>query len=318
MPVSSVNEIGYGDAERDASTSTIRRQFLAQVTVGTDPDEVLSDPGVPNIGDAHPSAPGYFASRKRARYREPAVTAQTIIAIVDYTRTTIGGNPDDPDGTANPLDQIPVIALETDIDRRPWHFEVDDDGTPAVYSGTTTTKPILNSAWDTYLNPPEREIHDLRWIITRNEALIATPTYPTFTRAKVEMFNGALNSSAFQSYVENSVKLKMRASFEVENNVAFARVTYELFVRLDDDWLVKILDEGFHELVPTVSGTTQERKRIVDEAGNPVTQPVALDGAGGRLFIPSTVGQFPQFEFNVYQLNRRANFNDLDLPTLPG
>lgn len=157
---------------------------------------------------------------------------------------------------------------------------------------------VENSAGMQY-NPPV-EIDDSRPIVkaVRNE--------PFFNMDIARSFKDAINSSTWKRQPRYTVKVKQIASGEPqeENGISYYAVTYEFELAEEGrDWLVNVVDAGFYER----SDGDPPFSCILDAEGNPVQEPVKLDGNGkileaGRDPVVRTWHLFKERDFNALAL----------------
>jgi hypothetical protein len=213
----------------------------------------------------------------------------------------------------NPRLWIITVAYDSAVDQeqrdenplaRPaeiaWDFQ---QYTRAVWKDADG-KAILNSAGD-YFDPPI-EVDDSRPVltITRNEA--------AFNPALAIDYQDAVNTDPFFGFAARQVKVaKISSQRAFENNVSYWRTSYEFHMRRDG-WKVAVLDQGRRQKGQggDAQGQTDPNKvyQILDGSGQPISDPVPLDGAGRRLASPGpTTAKFREFE--IYKERPFAAFN---------
>ena len=160
-------------------------------------------------------------------------------------------------------------------------------------------KAILNSAGD-YFDPPI-EIEDSRPLLTvvRNDA--------TFDPLLAIDYQDAVNEDRFLIANPGQCKVAgIEASEEEENDVKFWRVVFHFAFRREG-WLAEPLDQGRYATVDA-NGAAQKRTPIPDKAGDPVTDPVPLDGKGAEL-VDATPETAKFLKFTVYKKRLFSRFN---------
>ncbi len=170
---------------------------------------------------------------------------------------------------------------------------------PGVVKLPDQPDALINSASD-YFDPPP-EIDDARptLVITRNEN--------DFDDTIATIFCNAINKDSFWGYPPLKWKCQgIQSTREYEEGMFFYKVIYTFQYRYDG-WNLRILDQGYNELLP--GGGT---KAITDLAnGTPIATPTLLDGNGKKLG-PLSEGFVVVFrEFAVY---RAVDFIGLHLP----
>lgn len=213
---------------------------------------------------------------------DPETPYKWIVTLTYSTRTGNAsrhpGNPDpsDPSGFSNsPLDRPTLITWDAVQFTRPVVKTID--------SGL----PIANSAGDEY--DPKVEIDDSRPV------LIIERPQASFSQSTAIAYRDAINSDSFFGFDPNTVKVaKITATLEYEKSIYFWKARYEFHVR-PETWTLSLLDRGYRQLK---TGDATKAIVILDDSGNPVSQPVNLDGLGHVLPANGT----PVFrQFNVYK-----------------
>lgn len=177
--------------------------------------------------------------------------------------------------------------------------------------------PLLNSSKEPYDPPITEEYHDRVLRIEYNMA--------SFNQAAYDQYIGSINSAAWVpasltvgetivTFPKYTVKcLGIDGDPARVGNILFSRVVAEFQIRddgLDDGgtpaaypigWRRRLLDQGFREIVDG------QPKAILDAEGNPLTNPVRLDGSGAKLADTADP------VWNIYTTKKLKDFGDLGL-----
>jgi hypothetical protein len=131
--------------------------------------------------------------------------------------------------------------------------------------------PARNSAGDP-VDGLEEESALVRLTYTNTQVL--NPRFDQLLR-----YTNTCNDGDFLGGYEYSVRMTgWNGEYDQKNNVWSISIE---FVYKPDSWQIEYFDAGLNEVVGG------DRKAILDKAGNPVGQPVPLDGNGGQLAIGS-------------------------------
>lgn len=159
-------------------------------------------------------------------------------------------------------------------------FTVDADGVA-----------ILNSAKDPFVPAVETTINDLTLTVTRNEvAFDAEAKRNLLNRVNSEAFTVA----GYAAEAQEALMRKITGVSKTELGVRYYEVTYELVFRkhdpaflnpagvvvIDNAWTLRLLDQGLNYI--SAAGPPIVTSPILGEDGQPITQPVLLDGAGQK------------------------------------
>lgn len=155
--------------------------------------------------------------------------------------------------------------------------------------GNAGQLPARNSAGDP-VDGLEEESALVRLTYTNTQVL--SPRFDQLLR-----YVNTCNDGAFLGGPSYSVRMTgWNGEYDQKNNVWTISVE---FLYKPDLWEIQYFDAGFNEVVGG------ERKAILDQAGNPVGQPVPLDGNGGQLPIgsePYTRYLYPYSKVNMAQI----------------
>lgn len=258
MAVVWVKEMGHGMRGRydGVNRRTYTRTFQVKVSNKADgPAIVLAATGIPRRNDQYATTTDVDLGA-RCVSLEHHETESPYLRRVEAEYST-----DSPD----PLQQVENPLL------RP--AEID-------YSGVRFSKPfdkdvngrsILNSAKRPFDPPLERDDTRGVLIITRNE--------PIFNMTLADLYQDTVNSDNFFGRPRDSWKCQpMRGRNAYENGVAFVIVTYEFEFR-KEGWRFEPLDQGKYGY----DVTTRKYTIFTDSTGLPLTEPIPLNGQGGKL-----------------------------------
>jgi hypothetical protein len=152
--------------------------------------------------------------------------------------------------------------------------------------------PARNSAGDP-VDGLEEESALVRLTYTNTQVL--NPRFDQLLR-----YTNTCNNGEFLGGPEYSVRMTgWNGEYDQKNNVWTISIE---FLYKPDLWEIQYFDAGFNEVVGG------DRKAILDKAGNPVGQPVPLDGNGGQL----TIGSDPlvRYLYPYQKVNMAQIFSD--------
>lgn len=269
--------------ESGPSSYTASRVFAVYVTSSTDdPTASETAPGIPELGDEHPTDPKRRVSSVEANV-DPGLPTRHVVRVQYSSAVSSSGS-----STDNPLDEPPSISWEQDTIAEPVY--TDGDG-----------NPIRNSARQTFDPPIQEEFTDPVLVVTQNKN--------SYSAALAYQYANAVNSDFFFGPPGVAKCVSITGSKEFRNNVSYWRVTTRIKFRDliatgqhqgKSDWGHQIEDRG------TVQLQGGKQVRIIVE-GDEITSPVALNGAG----VPAT----GDTAFFVYVPPRKTrNFGALNLP----
>jgi len=207
----------------------------------------------------------FVTSRELSYYKD---NERAVVMAVKYDAKDLEeGESEQPEGTdPETWQRITVQTQQITKPARGW-AEFNDIGGP----GEAGQLPPKNSAGDP-VDGIEEEASMVRLAYTNTQVL--NPRFDQLLR-----YTNTCNDGAFLGAPVYHVRMAgYSAEYDQKNNVW--SVTVE-FLYNPDSWEIQFYDAGFNEIV---SG---ERKAILDKAGNPVGQPVPLDGNGGQLAVGS-------------------------------
>jgi len=142
---------------------------------------------------------------------------------------------------------------------------------------------ITNSAGVTFDQPLSEEIDDQILRITRNEE--------TFDANFAADYKGAVNSDTFWGFPPRTCRLKIFDGVKARAaGLWFWQVTYEFHIRYDASdplrtgWNHRVLDQGYQVKTGALNDDgSPEYETLTDASGQPLREPVLLDGNGNRL-----------------------------------
>lgn len=262
MSVTSVEEMRE-DRTSTTTRTTKRSQTRYQVIHDvTDADPIESENAsaggnlVPPIGAQHPKDPGRLVLDKSVEINASNPSIHYVTVVYESVTFDIG------DLAGNPLARPTKVA---------WEFE---DELVKMYEDVDG-KPALNSAGVPFDPAHEDLIFSAVAIISKNVSAVPV--------SQMVRYGNAVNSDSFMTVSKYQAKcVGMRASDELfENGVKYYRIEFRVKFRKEGFYPVKLLDQGYSELVKVEGGIKQLRP-ILGPDGTPVSEPVALDGKGRK------------------------------------
>jgi hypothetical protein len=182
------------------------------------------------------------------------------------------------------------ITIQTQGVTKPALGWSDLDDVPAFSNAGQL--PARNSAGDP-VDGLEEESALVRLTYTNTQVL--SPRFDQLLR-----YTNTCNNGEFLGGPEYSVRMTgWTGEYDQKNNVWTISIE---FLYKPDLWELQYFDAGFNEVVGG------DRKAILDKAGNPVGQPVPLDGNGGQL----TIGSDPlvRYLYPYQKVNMAQIFSD--------
>jgi hypothetical protein len=205
----------------------------------------------------------YVTNREFSYYKD---NERAVVMSVRYdAKAAQDGNPEQPDGTdAETWQKITIASQQVTKPAIGWSNLAD---VPAFSNAGQL--PARNSAGDP-VDGLEEESALVRLTYTNTQVL--SPRFDQLLR-----YTNTCNEGLFLGGPEYSVRMTgWSGEYDQKNNVWSISIE---FVYKPDLWEIQYFDAGFNEVVGG------DRKAILDKAGNPVGQPVPLDGNGGQLTI---------------------------------
>lgn len=190
------------------------------------------------------------------------------------------------------------------VDVISWPFELTVDGQKYERAITkdVSGNAIVNSAKSPFQEPVT--VDDSRTLIkvVRNEPIL---TYD-FTLA--ELYNDKVNNATWNGYAAKTVKcsgiVPGKAQYDSNTQTWYFAVTYTFEVNRDT-WTRNLLDQGFCVLD---SSSPPKQKAVKGVDGQPVSDPVLLDGSGNQLATTGTpvflsYEVYPAVDFGVFNMD---------------
>lgn len=255
-------------------------------------------PGVPRIGDRHPSDNALGAIRISTSPRARDDSMPAFLVEVEYEPNQFGaGQLDDSSGGA---------SVQGESAGNPPAFRTDGIPRTVPIQKDVNGNAITNSVGD----PPVPAAEDEEYYELIE--IYAQVPFDVWEKIKSSEWRNTINSKPLLGYKVGECKLVGLSSSSVVVNVGgipqtFVNITLSWHV--DDSWRLDLLDAGFFKAdvqgqFNFVSGTvfvvseglgisivtqatlvesTENKERIRDEYGNAYTEPVLLDGRGQPL-----------------------------------
>jgi len=238
---------------------------------------------VPAKYSRHPNNSVLFVQNKRV---EPANGPMHYRVYVTYGTRAVAGYETGMDPMTEPLAQPWQIRWGTAREVVP----IDRD----IYGGL-----ITNSALETFDPPPTDPVHDLTLNIVRNQG--------AYNAVAMHQYIDAVNNDIFWGFAPGIVLcLDISADSQIAADMMYWRVQFSFQMRFEG-WQLKLADMGMREYTNIDDDGKPVFQVITDSNGTPVSQPVALDGSGGKL----TVGADPVFRY--FDVKRSLPFSGLGL-----
>ncbi len=320
MAVVSIYEVWTGRTGQD--TFTKRRTYARVFEVWTDTafDDVVSVgscPLLPRLGNGYPSDPPAVCVAVKPQQDDETPLRWMVTIDYDTQPETPQklANQQQPSGGGGPgggSPQGPGQVPENPLARPPsWKggfqqttkvlaeaFKFD----PATGNQLPGSVPVRNSAKLPFDPPVTVEESYVVLTVTRNVALLDL--------GKLKDLRDAVNSKPWYGLNPRCARVVgIDFGSKFENNVFFWELSHQIAIK-DDTWDLRKLDAGFAVLIHEQrlndpQGGVDRWKVITDENGEPIKEPVPLDGAGGQKKPgdPET--------YLVFQGYKQRDFNDL-------
>ncbi len=232
------------DVDFDTGDVGANRPFLAK-----------ADSRVPQIGEAHPFDPWVFVSDRAVAVRNNSPLAFQV--TVNYAEIE------------NPLEQPTIIEWLDASTTEPIDTDIDGNA-------------LVNSSDEPFDPPPTEEFDDL---LLRGVYNVAE-----FNPVGASIFKNAVNTDFFQprgspvAFAPGQGKVVTYVSREIRAITGnfYVEVTVEIQFRATG-WKRKFVDQGFRIKTGTDDDDKPTYEEIKDDDGNPISEPVFLDGSGGKL-----------------------------------
>lgn len=166
--------------------------------------------------------------------------------------------------------------IPLDVDPTLWKIKVTYGGerTERVVDFDRNGNPIMNSAGDRFGEPVTVDDHITTMTIVRNELV------STFDPALASRFSDTINDRPWNGFGKGYCKMGIIATgdpaFDSVSQRYYYTVTYPISIGRKP-WRKDLLDQGFNVLTGTYGGEKPVPYMI---NGQPVSDPIPLDGAG--------------------------------------
>lgn len=257
-------------ADIDESSAKTKRVFTVQFdeddTPASRPILAYKAADIPKIRKSrHPADAWLYVKSKNVRVKGDSLTLFEVTVNYGTTRrtaTTEGETPApaDYEVAISPLEASPRIRWTTVNSNE----QIDRDA---------NGEPLTNSAKESFDPPISREVDDLVLSFVRNEE--------SFDQVVAASFKNAVNADEFLGFEPGTVKCTRFDGEEAQAaDQKYFVVSYEFQIRYDG-WKRRILDQGFREDTGSTDDDGNTIYEIIkDTDGNPVREPVLLDGEG--------------------------------------
>jgi hypothetical protein len=261
---------GNTEVGLNGNTGTLTRRFDVSFDNSDDPSSrgIMSltasagGTSIPAYWDAHPYSSDYYV-RKKSFAPNNGPLNWSVTVEYEYIE--------------NPLLQPYSLQFIPQSSQEAIDKAIELSGSTEVM-----TKNLCNSADEPFDPPIQEEFYDYALVIKRNES--------AFSMSSAQAFFNKVNSDSLSvlnkqgqvlTFAAGKVRCKsIQADEQRHGPTWYYAVTYEFVVR-EDGWKRRILDQGFRK---KVSGAYTA---IADSEGNPVTQPMKLNGSGDVLAAAS-------------------------------
>lgn len=250
--VKSIKDTLVYDVDFDNTVDPFLRPLLARIAS----DGTIA---IPAMYSMHPYNPWLYVQSKSVRAGKGPLSYRVTVHYSSYTDTFDIYGDGEP---INPLLQRP---------ERSWRFALSNEPIDRDIVGN----PLASSSGEAFDPQMTEDFYDLVLRYVRNEE--------SYDKLLAAQYINAVNSDSFLGFNPGQVRCNIFDGEEarVSQNL-FCRVTYEFQFRWDG-WKRKITDQGFRIKTGTDANGKPKYENILDDKGNPVSQPVLLDGQGQRL-----------------------------------
>jgi hypothetical protein len=269
------------------------------------PADILADDRVPRKFQLCPwDLSALCASREAVQDAEdPFVWLCTL----EY-RSRLRGKTDPAQRQENPLDRPAEVDVDWEQFQRTTAEDIDG-------------KTILNSAGDPPVDGVQVDDNRPLLTITRNQA--------SFDLSLAIIYYDAVNTDPFLIFQPDTLKIRLKARHQFENEVFFWRVTASLHCRREryeadaaghqvqvGGWKFRLLDQGYRAFDLAEAGLPDRKARtILDKStGQPVSHPALLDGKGNELALVAELGGNAGVKpvyIDKYEIYKRLPFANL-------
>jgi hypothetical protein len=235
----------------DSADQPYRRPILAK----TASDGTTS---IPARYSRHPTSSGLYVIDKDV----DAIGPYLFRVVVGYGVRSSRGSSEPFDPEQNPLEQ--PMQVEWDHEPIAEQIDIDLDG-----------KPIVNSADERYDPPLQENVYDTVLTIRRNE--------PSYSPVVADQYINATNEDPWWVFAPGTVLCtRFRGSERRWADLVYYEVQYQFKFRFDG-WLRRLPDMGRREYLGADDDGKPDYQPILTKTGQPVAEPVFLDGSGLRL-----------------------------------
>lgn len=223
------------------------------------------------------------------------------IYLVTATYETKSGSGSQEEENENPLDDVPVKRWSSRTVRLPVRVDINKQA-------------IVNSVGEPFDPLPEEDFQVLVFEYQHNVA--------TYSETNAKEYRGAINSDKFVLSGLQVEPYQARMQNITAVNAERNGVRYwveSVVIEIVDDWRLKLIDEGRRQLGDPAGngdefylgdGEFGQVVPILDANGEPLDEPVLLNGAGG----PLAAGQLPVLLTFDTRAKPLKQFNTLPLP----
>lgn len=269
------------------STREYTREWEVKWSDGTATEAIATAAVSVSLGQAHPDDATAYAFKATGTQQDDVCY---WIVSIDYKTGNITNEEREKWSTASPLLRPAKVSCAWESKRVPVPCDTNGD-------------VIKNSAGDVPIPRIEEDAESL--VFTISKCVNPIPTWVDTYRGKY----GTINNAIFKIEFENGQTYQIKkgcgrlknvrvSELKSENNVDFFDLSFQIYLRepppsdtSKDGWAYEFVDMGKRAigsgLDPSI-GITLELLPILDESGQPVTDPVLLDGSGNPLAKPST------------------------------
>jgi len=236
------------DVEFDDGDQPIYRQFLAKRASA-------SGITIPQVWQAHPADPWLYCVRVESRPKGDSTHLYEVTCQYESVQDPL---------TQDPIVEWSGVMVSEPIDR-------DRFG-----------EPIQNSSHETFDPPIQQDFEDLVLRVRRNEA--------SFDPIVAAGYKWSVNSDQFAGFPPGEARMRIfEGRYVRAGGLYFWEVQYEIHFR-QGGWKVPIFDKGFRTIKLDSEGAPDldsdgnyQYVTVKDTDGNPMREPVMLDGQGQRL-----------------------------------
>jgi hypothetical protein len=295
-----VNETARGTSSRTTNGRRYTRVWRAETDGSSVHPAIAAGKAPVSVGSLFPSDPLARCTDVSAAYeREEESRLHYLVTATYETKTGSGSQEEE---NENPLDDTPVKRWSSRTVRLPVRVDINGQA-------------IVNSAGEPFDPLPEEDFQVLVFEYQHNVL--------SYSETKASEYRGAVNNDNFilsglpvKQYQARMQNITATSAERNGNRYWIESVTIEIV----DDWRLMLVDEGRRRIADPADGVGVEIylgenkfgqvQPVLDANGNPVEEPVLLDGQGGIL----QGGQPVLLTFDTAAKPLKP-FNTLALPT---